>query len=137
MTTLQKQQIKYMRGKGDSYAVIAAELGISENTVKSFCRRNNLGAGVKIEPPAQTTEFCETCGNPLIHTTGSKRKRFCSDKCRLLWWNDHPECINRKAVYNFTCSHCNAEFSTYGNKERKYCSHACYTADRFGKGAVV
>jgi len=43
MKYLQKEQITQMRSEGFSYAKIAAALGISENTVKSFCRRNNLG----------------------------------------------------------------------------------------------
>ena len=43
MTTAQKQQIEFLRDKGESYATIAYDLGISENTVKSYCRRNNIG----------------------------------------------------------------------------------------------
>ena len=49
MTTAQKQRIEYLRGKGDSYAAIAADLGISENTIKSYCRRNNIGVAIKQE----------------------------------------------------------------------------------------
>jgi len=137
MTGLQKQRIEYLRGKGESYAVIAAELGISTNTVKSYCRRNNLGVGYIAELPTETEEACENCGKPLQHTPGSKHKRFCSDKCRLLWWKTHPESMNQKAVYNFTCANCDIVFSAYGNKTRKYCSHDCYVNHRFGKGAAL
>ena len=37
MTTAQKQRIEFLRDKGESYASIADDLGISENTVKSYC----------------------------------------------------------------------------------------------------
>ena len=55
MNALQKQNIANMRRNGASYAKIAAALDISENTVKSYCRRNNLGGelGAKSSKPAQ------------------------------------------------------------------------------------
>lgn len=126
MTYQQKEKIKQMRGEGFSYSKIAATLGISENTVKSYCRRNNLGgAGMGIANQADDA-FCRQCGVPLNHTPGAKKKRFCSDKCRMAWWNAHPEAVNRKAIYLFTCDHCGTAFESYGNKNRKYCSRACY-----------
>lgn len=51
MTTAQKQQIEFLRGKGASYVFIAVVLGISENTVKSYCRRNNIGVAIKQGTP--------------------------------------------------------------------------------------
>jgi len=132
MTAPQKERIKQMRGKGESYASIAAALNISENTVKSYCRRNNLGAEY-IAEQAMIDDNCDNCGKPLEHKQSSKKKRFCSDSCRLAWWNSHPESMNQRAVYSFVCSHCGAAFTAYGNKGRKYCSHACYVSDRFGK----
>ena len=41
MTAAQKQRIESLRGKGESYAAIADDLGIPENTIKSYCRRNS------------------------------------------------------------------------------------------------
>lgn len=130
MTGLQKQRIEYLRGKGESYSAIAADLGISTNTVKSYCRRNNLGAGYAAESLTQTDDACENCGKPLEHTPGAKKKRFCSDNCRLEWWKSHPEAVTRKAVYTFVCPTCGAEFEAYGNAHRKYCSRACFGAAR-------
>jgi endogenous inhibitor of DNA gyrase (YacG/DUF329 family) len=130
MTSLQKERIALLRGKGESYAKIAATLNISENTVKSFCRRNNLGASKLTELSLQTKEVCKFCGKPLMHTPKAKRKRFCSDKCRMAWWNAHPEAVNHKAVYHFKCMVCGASFESYGNAHRKYCSRACYGAAR-------
>ena len=55
MTESQKQQILSFRRQGIGYLKIAQELGISQNTVKSYCRRNNLTKPVEItEIPKQT-----------------------------------------------------------------------------------
>jgi len=40
--------------------------------------------------------------------------------------------MNRKAVYPVVCAHCARPFESYGNAGRKYCSHGCYIAARFG-----
>ena len=129
MNTAQKQRIELLRGKGESYASIADDLGISENTVKSHCRRYNIGIAIKQEQPTPT-EFCANCGCPLRHMPGSKRKRFCSDKCRMAWWKTHPEVVKRKAVYRFVCPTCGGSFEAYGNANRKYCSRACFGTAR-------
>ena len=49
--------------------------------------------------------------------------------------NSNLDKVNRKANYEFICPHCKKPFSAYGNKNRKYCSHACYIEDRFGGGS--
>ena len=125
MTEIQKQQIGHMRGMGKSYAFIANELGLSENTVKSYCRRNNVGISTKNENPG-AKETCCNCGILHQHKPGAKQKRFCSDKCRMAWWKSHPEAVNRKAIYRFICPICKVEFVSYGNAHRKYCSRACF-----------
>lgn len=131
MNIIQKQRVEYLRRKGKSYAAVAVALGISENTVKSYCRRNKLGASID-DQNDDNGSICQNCGILISLTPGAKKKRFCSDKCRLGWWNDHPELVNKKAIYSFSCAHCGRSFESYGNNGRKYCSHACYIADRFG-----
>ncbi len=42
MTEEQKEKIIRFRGMGHGYGNIGKELGISKDTVKSFCRRNRL-----------------------------------------------------------------------------------------------
>ena len=42
MTDMEKEKIRYLRGEGLGYKAIASRLALSENTVKSFCRRNGL-----------------------------------------------------------------------------------------------
>lgn len=127
MTEEQKSQIRELRKDGLGYKLIAKELGISANSVKSFCRRNEL-----CENPKGEILRCEQCGKALHSIPGKKKKRFCSDICRQTWWNSHLNLVKRKAVYAYTCPVCQREFSVYGNANRKYCSHKCYVAGRFG-----
>lgn len=137
MNKTQKEQIHRLRHDGLGYLKIAQTLGLSENTVKSYCKRNNLGGQMAVaasDPAVQT--FCKQCGQPLAQNTGHKSRKFCSRVCRQEWWKAHPEQVMQKAVYTFTCAHCGVEFSAYGNSRRKYCSHACYIADRFGGEAT-
>ena len=46
MTNDQKEKIWQMRQDGKSYSQITLNLGINENTVKAYCRRNNLRANI-------------------------------------------------------------------------------------------
>lgn len=95
-------------------------------------------AGNKKTMPVERTDaadVCRECGKPLVQVDGMKRRVFCSKECRVKWWKEHPERLNQRAVYQYTCPHCGKPFSAYGNSKRKYCSHACYISDRFGGGA--
>ena len=132
MTDAEKEKVRFWRCEGHSYSVIAARLGISENTVKSYCRRNHL-AGVAAKEPILV---CRYCGKPLSLSPKTKQRKFCSECCRRAWWKTHPELIHREAFYPMVCEHCGKEFKSYGNRKRKYCSHECYIAARFGKGGV-
>lgn len=130
MTDAEKEKIRFWRMEGFGYGTIADRLGLSENTVKSFCRRNHL-TGVASKKPLTV---CRHCGQPLIQCPKRKGRKFCSEACRRAWWKAHPELVDRKAFYLMTCAHCGKEFKSYGNRTRKYCSHACYIAARFGEG---
>ena len=135
MTDLQKEQIISLREQGYGYATVAGAVGLKKDTVVAFCRKHGL-TGTKAENDriALDADFCPQCGTLLKQTPGRKRVKFCSDKCRIAWWNSHPEKVNRKATYSFTCAHCGVPFTAYGNSTRKYCSHSCYIADRFKGG---
>ena len=137
MDGFQKEQIKNLRGQGLSYAEIARQVNVSRDAVISFCRRNGLQ---EIKKPISvvendTADVCRECRKPLVQVDGMKRRVFCSKECRTKWWKEHPDRLNRKAVYQFTCPHCGKPFSAYGNSKRKYCSHVCYISDRFGGDA--
>ena len=128
MTNEPKMLIVSLRAEGLGYRRVADRLGISENTVKSFCRRQKNAPQVKV--PAGSV--CKCCGAPIEQTPGRKEKKFCSDKCRREWWNSHLDQVDRRAIYEITCPGCGKHFTVYGNAKRKYCSHECYVAHRFG-----
>ena len=116
-----KIAINNMRLEGHSPSVIAAKLGLSAGTVRSHIHRHPNIPGAKA---------CKNCGRPLMQPKGRREKKFCSDACRMAWWNSHQEDVSRKAYYNLVCQHCGKEFESYGNKNRKYCCRACYVASR-------
>ena len=133
MTEKQKSELIALRNDGFGYKKIAKATGLSENTVSSFCRRHGVGTNQNGAALGKTA-VCKNCGAIVIIRPGVKPKQFCSDKCRNAWWNARQDEVSRKAYYNIVCSHCGGTFVSYGNRNRKYCSHACYVAERFGKG---
>lgn len=120
MTTEEKAKIQQLRSKGTSIRDIASTMNLSVNTVKSYCSRNK-GA-----------QLCQCCGTPIVQPPKTRLKKFCSDKCRMQWWNSHAHEVNRKAMYDFSCACCGRPFQAYGNNHRKYCSRTCYIQSRFG-----
>ena len=125
MTNGEKMLITQQRRQGLGYAEIARKLGMSVNTVKSYCQRNGIKPVGKTTPEKDT---CKHCGSALEHTPGRKKKQFCSDACRLRWWHEHREMS--KTARSAKCAACGREFVT--DRTQKYCSHACYIAARFG-----
>ena len=125
-----KAQVRSLRETGMSLGKIAVQLGLNVNTVKSWCRRNNITPSSTSTPVVDAGELvgCLNCGGVLA----VRQSRFCCQECRQAWWKTHPEQINRKAFYVFTCAHCAKPFSAYGDAKRKYCTHACYIKHRFG-----
>ncbi len=139
MTENEKKQIKRMREGGYSYGQIASELGLSKNTVKSHCRRHELSGCAQVEKKQELGDivYCKYCGEIVIQNPGRKKKMFCNDSCRNKWWNTHQSQVDKKAYYEKTCCNCGKVFRTYGNANRKYCSHECYIENRFGKKEPV
>ena len=130
MTKEEKRQILDLRAQGKSYAEISETMDLSFNTISSFCRRYNAdGVGKEIKE----ISTCKNCGSLIKRKVGHKPRQFCSDACRMEWWNAHQGEVNRKAIRTFTCACCGREFETYGQQRRRYCSHACYIAGRYGR----
>ena len=119
-----KIAIDNLRMEGKSAGDISIALNLSINTVRSHIRRH---------PDIPNARRCKTCGAFVVQPTGRREKKFCSDKCRMDWWNSHPEKINKKAYYNLVCEECGKEFESYGNNRRKYCCRACYLIARRAK----
>lgn len=131
MKDMEKRTITRLREGGKSYAEIAENLHLSVNTVKSFCLRGGVKTLQALRKEADPNR-CMQCHKPIEQQTGHKRKRFCSDRCRLKWWNQHRTQMNRKSCVEKTCAHCGNAFVSYPYERRKYCSHACYIQARFG-----
>ena len=131
MNDTQRQQIEKLRAEGLSYGKISETLGLSINTIKTYCRRHGLGGVVATPAPTyEAGHFCLCCGKPVQQTPGRKEKKFCSDKCRMVYWNSHQDEVNKQAYYTLICQHCGKEFVSYGNKNRKYCCRNCYATAR-------
>ena len=88
MTKEETKKIAELRKQGYGYSRISKAMGISENTIKAYCKRHGLGG-----QQFQTADFetyeknCKCCGNPITIIEGRKEKRFCSSHCRNKWWN--------------------------------------------------
>ena len=135
MTKQQKEQISKLRASGASFGKIASVLGVSVNTVKSYCKRNPISAKAASAPKATShTDHCPQCGAVLKQSPGHRQKRFCSPKCRMAWWSAHPEQMVRKNLSQVQCHHCGTVFLQYGNRQRKFCSRGCCLAHRYGQG---
>ena len=128
MTDEQKQTVSRLRKEGPGYTLIAKKLVLPKSTVSTYCKQVGLSGCAK----NTSGRFCPQCGKPVIKNLRGKPRKFCSDECRKLFWKTHPEKIIRKAVYEFTCANCKKTFTAYGNANRKFCSHKCYLAYRFG-----
>ena len=126
MTNGEKTLIAQQRRQGVGYTEIARKLGMSVNTVKSYCRRKGIKPVGKTVVPEK--DNCRQCGSVLEHTPGRKKKQFCSDACRMHWRHDHREMS--KTARGAKCAACGREFIT--DRVQKYCSHACYISARFG-----
>lgn len=127
MTAIQQEQLTLLRKQRKSYTEIAQITNMTVNTIRVYCHRHGL-----TDEDLKGLRFCEQCGTPIQYS-GGKRKRFCSNFCRMRWWNSHPEKIHRKAFYTLTCQYCGKSFISYGNRKRKYCCRSCYFAGRYGK----
>ena len=121
-----KIKIFELRNSGMGYKTIAKELSLTPSAVRSVCtaKYNN--------PNLYGT--CKNCGIRVKQTPGKKKRQFCSDKCRMAWWNSHKDDVKRNAFYTFKCPCCNSEFVAYGNSKRIYCSISCFAKTRMKRG---
>lgn len=118
---MNNKAIDELRCQGLTQKQIAETLGISKGSVRGYCYRNPLDI---------KKNHCLECGRLVLSMPHRKEKKFCSDNCRMKWWNSHKDLVKKKAVYKFTCSYCGEQFESYGNKNRKYCSRDCFAKAR-------
>ena len=126
MTQDDKVKIQQLRQHGYGYVKIAQELHLPKNTVKSFCYRNPVES-------VEAHNICKQCGKPIEQNPKRREKKFCSISCRIKWWTCHHDEIHHHTF--LICHHCGKSF--YGKPGRKYCSHECYIAERFGGDNVA
>ncbi len=132
-------EITILRTEKKSYGEIAKRLGLSVNTVKSYCLRHDLGdnriAGpvpsrnTRLKPkrePHPLVGYCEECGTVFKQCKNGSR-RFCSSLCRQRWSRKYG---NGKLKQ--VCPICGKEYPVFDTrKPRKYCSQECYRTARY------
>lgn len=128
MTKEQKTLILYYREQHMTYRQIGKKLGLSPDTVKTFCRRKRAQSE-RTEESVQAQ--CRNCGAPVHPLPGRRERLFCSPACRTAYWRKH-NLLGKDPRY---CAGCGA-LLTGGSASRKYCSHACYIRHRFGSSAA-
>lgn len=94
MITELKEEISARRMKGEGYKLIASELGLNLNSVRSYCRRNGLGgyavdvaakfglsvaAHSKKRQSNRCKKHCMQCGKLFLPRNG--KQKFCSTEC--------------------------------------------------------
>ena len=138
MTDFQSNQIRDLRLRGAGYRSIASAVGVSRDSVRSYCKSHGLDGfasvlTINMKEQMNLGHACLCCGKEIEQSLVGRKRKFCSDKCRREWWGAHQQNIQRKptAYYEMTCVHCGKTFSSYGNKSRRYCCHECYVRDRF------
>ena len=123
MTNEQKQAICSMRESGVAIPAISAQLGLSINTIKSFCKRHGIYSSNQSH---KNILFCLQCHTKISQPPHRKAKKFCSNKCRQLWWAENTALIPRDSQIERICPVCKTPFLSYKSKNRIYCSRTCY-----------
>lgn len=79
MTDQERRIIKNLRADGYSMVDISHLTSVPYNTIKSYFRRH------KDAIPKHTK--CLNCGKAIEVIRGKKTKKYCSDRCRISYWN--------------------------------------------------
>lgn len=124
MTSNEREKIKELRNLGLGYKKTAKEMSLTISAVRCVC--SSLTEDKKLNGN------CKNCGLKIKSIKGKKKKIFCSDKCRMQWWNSHIKEV-KKAYYTIVCKCCGEAFKAYGNNQRIYCSHNCYIKNKSNK----
>lgn len=127
MTQDEKQKITELQKQGLKYPTIAKLTGLNINTVKSFCKVHPVNA---TDTQPGTVAFCKECGRPVVVREKCKPRQFCSDACRVKWWNGHRTEVKHKKMSTFVCRQCGVKFTRPGRTAHHYCSRECYDTAR-------
>lgn len=137
MTVNEQKRILFLREQGCKYSQISEDTGIPIGTIKTFFRRNQASAAsqesVGVISHKKDEAICKCCGCRMVQKNGQKPRKFCSNSCRMKWWNSHPELMKKKRIYEYICPECKKVFTSV-RKGKKYCCHECYIRFRYGGG---
>lgn len=82
--------------------------------------------------------YCKICGKKIeTHPYRAHIKKFCSQKCMLIWrkvhWQEENNPNYKAALINFYCKNCGKKYKEYKrNKDRThFCSQKCHGRFRF------
>ena len=129
------EQVRSLREAGYSYSQIATVLEVPKNSVKSYCNRFGIRLGTEdVNSDGDNALHCKQCGRVMEYDHQSARRRFCSNECRMRWWNAHRHLVNSKVSQKTVCANCGKVFRSYPGEHRKYCCNGCYIEDRFRSG---
>lgn len=117
----QKNLIIALRDQGLSYQEIAEKAHTSKEYARTVYSRANRRA--RTQELAQLGT-CLYCGEPLVYTTGAKKKQFCNSQCRNGFYNRK----NLRKPYVRICKYCEQEFISFGYPKKQFCSQECRTA---------
>ena len=145
MTDMQKSRILSLRRQGLSFTDIADEVGISRNTVKTFCRRSQVQVCEAFKDTGkqnnkeqkEPSTHCKHCKKTIKQIPKQKPREFCDTDCRCAYWKANRGQMQRAAFNPVVCARCGVTFDDGGHKNRKYCCHACYIISRFGKAVAA
>lgn len=96
MTDQQREKIIKLRKLNNGYKAIANKLDIPVDTVKSYCKRHYIIKGFPLSDSCPAEHFCLQCGKSIVQDPKRKEKKYCSDACRIKWWNSHSDLIKTK-----------------------------------------
>ncbi len=104
MTETDKQLIFELRVRGIGYKAVGAVLGINRDQVRQFCKSYGLEGSaptvaINIREKRDGKELCANCYLFIVQKETGRSRRFCSEKCRRLWWKKHRN-VNVKKAFN-------------------------------------
>lgn len=129
MNEIDKQKIRKLRIQGYGYLRISEQLQISPNTIRSFCKKENIDGYIKAGEQLKGKEnltLCKQCNKKFYQIAGRKKKVFCSDACCKVYWSLHKDKQRRIVPQIYQCLICGKDYYEYPSRERKYCSRECY-----------
>ena len=84
LTYKQEKQIRLLRERNLGYRAIAAQLGLSRDTVRNFCRKwwSENPQAIRQSPEALYEATCLNCGK-VFTAYGNNHRRYCSHACYI------------------------------------------------------